>query len=343
MMKIAVCLLAALAPACAQAEMRGVWEGTIGRNKVMVCLGGEELYGTYYYRRHLGLIPLAPAGKAGEWNEEPGGQISGHWQLKQEAEGVLAGSWRKPGDPSIPIRLERPAGGDTSCGGDAFNAPLESKPVVVRSVSEHGGHRYASLYTDGGKPDIGHFSAVQLLEKSKAADAINAALRGGFPADKAGMYQCRRDALENLGIVGESSMEQEILFWNRRLLAVRIDSVENCGGAHPNDGPSYRTWDTATGAELDSSYWFKSASEGELPAQVKRLVLARAQGNKGPDQGCAGQLENQGFYKVYPTEKALVFFPDFIFASRNCNENIAVPYGEILKFLTPEAKAALGK
>lgn len=342
-MKIAICLFAALAPVCAQAELRGVWEGAIGGSKVMVCLGGENLDGSYYYRRHLGLIRLAHAAKPGEWDEESGGKRSGYWRLKEVAGGALAGTWSKAGAGSIPIRLERPAGGETSCGGDAFNAPLETEPVVVRSEEEFAGHRYASLYADGGKPGIGAFNAVQLLEKTKAAEDINHALQGGFPFDKASMYQCRRDALESLGGVGENSMEQKVVFWNKRLFSVQIDSVDNCGGAHPNEWTAHRTWDTATGAELDARYWFGEAAHAGLPPQVKRLVLAKARGNKGADQSCADALQDHSYYQVYPSDKGLMFFTGFSFATRNCDEDIAVQYGEITKLLAPAARAALGR
>lgn len=340
-MKIAICLLAALAPACAHAEMRGVWEGTAGRNKVMVCLGGEDFDGTYYYRRHLGLIRLAHAGKPGEWDEESDGKRSGYWRLEQAADGTLIGTWSKVGAKGIPIRLARPAGRETSCDGDAFNAPLEKEPVIVRGGDEFAGHRYATLYTDGGKPDIGPFQAIQLLEKGKSAEVINYALKGGFPSDKASLYQCRRNALASFGSVGNASMEQQIVFWNKRLFSVAIDSRDNCGGAHPNEGSVHRTWDTATGNELDIKYWFGIAAKEGLPAQVKRIVLANAQGSA--DQSCADELENHDYFQVYPSEKGLMFFTGFNFAARACDEEIAVPYGDILKHLAPEARAALGR
>jgi len=340
-MKTAIYLLAALVPACAHAEMRGAWEGTIGRNKVMACLGGEDFDGTYYYRRHLGLIRLAHAGKPGEWNEELDGKRSGYWRLEQAADGTLAGTWSKPGAKAAPIRLARPAGGETSCDGDAFNSPLEKELVIVRGEGEFSGRRYAALYTDGGSPDIGPFHAIQLLEKGVAMDAINYALKGGFPFDKASLYQCRRNALESFGSIGNTSMEQKIVFWNRHLFSVAIDSSDNCGGAHPNEGSVHRTWDTTTGKELDTKYWFRNAAQGGLPAQVKRIVLAKAQGSA--DQSCAEELENHNYFQVYPSEKGLMFFTGFNFASRACDEEIAVPYGEILNFLTPEARSALGK
>jgi len=340
-MNKAIYLLAALVPACAHAEMRGVWEGAIGRNKVMLCLGGEGFSGTYYYRRHLGLIRLVHAGKPGEWAEESDGKRSAYWQLKEQPDGTLAGTWSRPGARGIPIRLVRPAGEAASCDGDAFNAPLEAEPRVVRSEEEFDGHRYASLYVDGSKPDIGPFSAVQLLDQGRAAQAINDALKGGFPSDKGSLYQCRRDALAQFGDVGNTSMEQKIVFWNQRLFSVQIDGSENCGGAHPNEGSVHRTWDIATGNELDIKYWFGNAAEGGLPAQVKRIVLARAQG--GQDQSCADALEHHGYYQVYPSGQGLMFFTGFNFASRNCDEEILVPYGDILKHLAPEARAALGR
>ena len=346
--KIAICLLAALAPAYAHAEMHGVWEGTIGRSKVVACLPEYGAGGTYYYRRHLTPIPLVKTVE-GEWDEYADGKNSGHWQLKQAGDDALTGTWSKPGSPGLAIRLARPAGADHSCAGDAFNAPLEKDVEVARGEGYFGDHRYETLQASGPSADLGTFEVVQLREKTPAANAINLALRAGFADDRPSFYDCRRNLLETTGNFGGSpdypmqSLNQEIVFWNRHLLSVKTNVLEECGGRFPGARTFYRTWDLATGRELDLDYWFGTIGEGGLPAPAKRLVLARAAGNKGPEPACTEQLETNRSYEVAATDKGLLLYTNFISASRNCDEEILVSYGEILKFLTPEARAALGK
>jgi len=72
--------LCPLLPLCAHAEISGVWEGTIGNSKVMLCLPEYSSSGSYYYRRHLSLIRLEKTAE-GEWNEYAGDKVTGHWQL----------------------------------------------------------------------------------------------------------------------------------------------------------------------------------------------------------------------------------------------------------------------
>lgn len=38
-----------------------------------------------------------------------------------------------------------------------------------------------------------------------------------------------------------------------------------------------------------------------------------------------------------------MFYTGFSYATRNCDEAIAVQYGEIMKLLAPAAKAAIGR
>jgi hypothetical protein len=346
--KLAMALgaFAALAPVCARAGISGVWEGTIGNSKVMLCLPQYSSSGSYYYRRHLSLIRLEKTGE-GEWNEFAGDRNTGHWQLKEAGDGTLAGMWNKPGSAGVPIRLARPAHGDAFCSGDAFNAPLENNEEAVRGTSSFAGRRHGTLLMSGATPDLGTHQAVQLLETSPAAQAINERLRVNFPIDRAGLYGCRRSMLDSLGYVDTQqplqSMEQEIVFWNQRLFSVRIQSTANCGGAHPNEGKEQKTFDLATGRELGMKYWINGASEEGLPQALKRVVLARAQGNKGREASCTGSLEDQQSFQIYPSAKGLVFFTNFNFAQQACDEDIVVPFADIDKYLTPEAKAALAK
>lgn len=335
--------LCPLLPLCAHAEISGVWEGTIGNSKVMLCLPEYSSSGSYYYRRHLSLIRLEKTAE-GEWNEYAGDKVTGHWQLKETGDGALAGTWSKAGSAGIPIRLARPAAEDAFCSGNAFNAPLEKNAELSRGEASFAGRRYGTVSISGATTDLGTHQIVQLLEKGAAAAAINRGLQINFPASKAALYGCRRSLLDAAGYFDEQplqSMAQEIVFWNQRLLSVRIDSTANCGGAHPNEGKEQKTWDLATGRELGMKYWIKGVNDEGLPQAVKRIVLAKAKGRT--EANCADSLEHQENYQIYPSDKALVFFTGFNFASQACDEDIAVPYGEIAKFLTPEAQSALGK
>ena len=117
---IACCLLPMEANADAVTpSWQGVWDGTIGKSKVIVCLAANS-NSAYRYQRYQTDIPLSQHGE--EWIEETvTGELSGTWSLGDAQGDTLEGNWHNPKTQrTLPIHLKKLAGTDSS-------APCESR------------------------------------------------------------------------------------------------------------------------------------------------------------------------------------------------------------------------
>lgn len=91
----------------------GVWEGTIGKQTVMVCLNQADERSAYFYETHKLEIELSK--KESEWAEYDNGGITGIWTLADSLEDKLEGHWQSPKSLRIlPIRLKKLAATDST-------------------------------------------------------------------------------------------------------------------------------------------------------------------------------------------------------------------------------------
>jgi len=365
-----------LAAACAlpvaaaplSAGLAGVWSGTLGREKVMLCINGNDYgdyYGSYYYLRHLEPIRLIQATDSPVWKEGESGAETGEWSIKANGD-VIDGSWSKPGQgaapgalpihlqkvapPQTPWEDQRPMWVDRSCGGDAFNAPLEQAPPRVASEAPRTfeGLRYRGLRVSLGRAGQLETAVIEWLEPGAAFQAINLALRKRLDDTpeklRDGMYFCRRNTLANWGSSGTwlESMEPE-----RRIgpwLVVAERSEADCGGAHPSVDIDYQTFSLETGAELDVWKWIRAKQtqcEGcgyEVSDALNALILAAATRNKGGDE-CSDAVNENKRYGLRPDAKGLVFTTSFAHVIQACDEDVEVPYRKLLPFLSKEGKS----
>jgi len=103
---------------------QGVWQGTLGKQKVTVCLA-EKGKSAYRYQRYQTDIPLSPHGN--EWEETVHGVVSGIWTLAEAHGDELEGHWRNPTSQStLPIRLKKAAdvNGSAPCESSGYKSGL---------------------------------------------------------------------------------------------------------------------------------------------------------------------------------------------------------------------------
>ena len=111
---ITFCLLPLQAWAADSAvpSWQGVWEGTIGKSKVTVCLAAHGK-SSYKYQRYQTDIPLSQNGD--DWEELANGAVSGIWRLSEAKGDSLEGDWRNPkSQHTLPILLQKIAVADSS-------------------------------------------------------------------------------------------------------------------------------------------------------------------------------------------------------------------------------------
>ena len=103
---------------------QGVWQGTLGKQKVTVCLA-EKGKSSYRYQRFQTDIPLSQHGD--EWEETVHGVVSGIWTLAEVHGDELEGHWRNPtSQRTLPIRLKKTAdvNGSAPCESSGYKSRL---------------------------------------------------------------------------------------------------------------------------------------------------------------------------------------------------------------------------
>ena len=121
---------------------QGVWEGTLGKSKVTVCLAAHGK-SAYKYQRYQADIPLSQHGD--EWEESVNGVVSGVWRLSEAQGDELEGNWQNPkSQRTLPVRLKKTADANSSApcesrayksgmsvGASAANAPNAAANVIT--------------------------------------------------------------------------------------------------------------------------------------------------------------------------------------------------------------------
>jgi hypothetical protein len=383
---LALALSGSASLAAAANPWTGVWHGTIGDQRITACFNHAEydtqtsFYGNYYYDRYRKPITLRREPPERRWKEimlDPG---RGLWDLDPPAGDKLSGRWSRPGQKeSFPIRLVRvplPNSASQSktdkefareCAWDAYNLPLEVPPkVVIGEVQSFEDRRYRlqNVSVDGADGVTLSASVVELLEPGSHIDAINRQLTKRLPRTLAEMkqtlYWCRRNQLDSSGEDGDSANWTDIRFWTDRWLSVEDRDTSNCGGAHPSAGGSYRTWDLASGKELNLWTWFRNSRKPDsdpryagyyfsyaAPEKMNNIIVntavrqAKAAGHRNDPGGCIDVLKGNTQYRLRLGKEGMVFSTVFPHASQACDENVEIPYAKLLPFLTKAGREAV--
>jgi len=363
----------AAAPTTDSRAWHGVWRGTIGNAAVQVCLQHTDYedFGAYYYMRHLQIISLGkvdgkpgtPAGSV--WTE---GRYSDKadkgpfWRITSVANGRMDGVWTD-GSKSLPIALtmvaaEKSAKGDDGdagpCGSMAFSLPRFTKPVVTTKAAKVGGTAYTRVLVDIGKQfkDSG-FETFQLSGTSPAVRRVNAELYKDVPTgpEHADYFQCTMSALGQNGLDGDQSSALSPETLTPGFLVVADFESWDCGGAHPDGGTIYQTWDLRTGAKINPYDGFTKAaltqtvhdagtanaySEVTFTAPFKAMII-RALATPEPD--CKAAIETADTWSARLTARGMAFTPDLPHAAAACGDDAVIPYARLAPYLTPNGKA----
>lgn len=329
--------LAASLPASAHAGApSGVWSGSVGSQKIMACFdsSGEA---AYYYLKHYKTIALSPVEqKSLAWTEGRDDVISGNWQLRAAAPERLEGDW-SDGKRSLPIVLRRVyagAGGKSSCTYAAnaqvaaFNAPRLEAQKIVAKAALFKQRPYVTLSTLGGA-----VGGLAFPPGEPAMAPIRQRLERRLREEMGNYFDCSGPGQEY-----QSSMS--IQFWSKTWLTIVESAGGSCGGAHPFYGKEARVIDIASGKDLELWRWFKLAQpeRREAPPALNKLILAATYTG---DADCGPALKENSSYQVSLSEKGMMFSTSFPHAIQSCDEDIVLPYGDVLPFLNERGKAAV--
>lgn len=343
----------AAAPATTEAAARfGVWQGTLGTHKVVVCLGRSAVVdeSAYYYLKHRFSIALKkhdPQG--GSWMESAvdDGDMHAHWNLSPPADNHVAGEWVSAnGQRHLPIRLRRvTASGDSdsTCGAPSMRRAFNTSRVAGQKLSttrQPDGTRAVSALND-------HIAMAQLPDTGPHAATFNAAQRAWLANNIAAYYDC---ALSSGATPPDFNRGRKIILRTHAWVVIEESFSVYCGGPHPNGGVvGYQTWNLATGKIIEPWTWIRHSEDQcsyapdcgfAAPEKLNAIILAGATRNKGGDE-CSADVNTNKRYLLRPSARGLVFSTDFGHAIRACDEDIEVAYAKLAPFLTPAGKTAL--
>jgi hypothetical protein len=341
--------LAAAAPAPASYE--GVWQGTVGDLPVRACFTNREwgAFGAYYYLSHLKLITLETPEKGSEVfleGSESGVKGPG-WTLDALVGDALSGRWVGQGR-ALPIRLKRlakAAEDETPCASRLFHAPRLVGLGIASRRAQKDGLAYTILSLDDRERFDVEVETFQLNGKDVGVGRLNAELRRPLSDDPPEWLECVRGALANGTFGGGFTDTHEPSMISARWLAVvhRYDLF--CGGAHPDSGSNYRTFDRVTGREVDLHDWLgaravkRERPEGEtedvktLTPAFRNVVL---KGWKAENQECDEVVRGEEYWTIGLTRTGFVLAPLLAHVVQACGEEFNVPFARLRPFLTPE-------
>jgi hypothetical protein len=226
-----------------------------------------------------------------------------------------------------------------------FQQPRLQGVRIVRSGATKDGVVYTKLTLD----HRGHFPSVsvesfELAGSSPAIRTINAEMKKVFDqSDEDGWLGCIRSAGPWGGNVDES-LEPRMI--SRRWLVVNHHWAGFCGGAHPDTSNAARTFDLATGREIDVRDWFNDKAikrtryEGEtevfktIQPSFRKLVIGRWKG----DADCAGTIDTEEWWNIELTRTGFVFTPELAHVAQACTEDFKVPFSKLSNYLTAEGR-----
>ena len=343
--------LAAAATPAAPAELPGVWEGNVGNLPVRACFMRREwgAFGAYYYLSRRRLIALeAVEGTSGSFREggsaAPNGPL---WRIEHAGAAGLTARWTG-GGRTLPVRLtrfSRMQGDESPCSTMAFNRPRLAGVRTVGARMSRDGVAYTRLRLDHGGRFEATFESFALDGADEPVRRINAELGRALTGDPPSWFECIQDSLAQSPFEGSFEESLTPTMITRRWLGVAHHWAGFCGGAHPDASIAYRTFDRASGREIDLHDWlneravkrerFEGSAEETKSLQPAFRDFLLAGWHPDPAD-CDETVRNEAFWTIGLTREGLVFSPDLPHVAQNCGDEFRVPFARLRPFLTAE-------
>lgn len=369
---LAALLLAAPAAGQDRPAWAGVWQGTISRLPVRLCIDARDgaARGSYYYLSELEPIALGEDDGEGGWIERaPGSDETALWHFTEQTGSRLRGTWIGP-RRTFPFDLRPVAWTESEWGGpcasDAYLSPRVVAGLVRSDAAELHGWRYTTrAYTPAAHfaPEVAIDSFVVPLEQPGDA-AINAALAAVLPQGTVAdpFVQCLAGSIASLGYDGDYALFLQPVVVTPAFLVALESSSMFCGGAHPGHSYRYRTFDRVSGAELDLFDWLGDAAVERHPdgaagtgyatvrPALQALIVARApladlaasadaEDASYPDE-CLELARAEDLWTLGLSRRGMLFVPSMPHVATPCVASFTVPWEQLERFLTDAGWAA---
>lgn len=353
MLAILAAAAASAAASAAPADPSGVWEGTVGNLPVRACFVRRDwgAFGAYYYLSQRRLIPLE-TGDGGEtvYYEGSAATTDGpSWRIEQAGADRLTARWTGNGR-TLPVRLDRVDwSGDADlgpCASPDFHRPRLSEVRTVTGRGAVDGMAFTTLALDHG----GRFEATAetfaLDGTGVAAQRINETLGKVLRSDPPEWLECVVAPLATAPREGDFFERLAPVLISPRWMSVTDQYEGDCGGAHPSGGTVWRTFDLASGEEVDLHDWLTDAAVKReryaddsdeivrtLQPAFRDVILA---GWSAGDAECDETVRDADFWNIGLTREAFVFNPSLPHALQACGDVYTVPFARLRPFLTEQ-------
>ncbi|QLI81349.1 hypothetical protein HZU75_07315 [Chitinibacter fontanus] len=328
----------------------GVWRGQIGSYPITACLQADEYNsrGLYYYQKHLTPIGLSLSDKApkaiSQWEEN--GSAAKWENVSVGKDGVLQGTWRDKGK-SLSIKLNPvPSTGDAdqACLSNEFHRALETPAKIKSKVEQFDGQNYLEAWLDTSDED-NRISRIVVAATASEQPKLNAEVVRALKADQQEQFECLRSALVYSGYAGNLSQQSKLSLLTAHWYVIETNSNEFCGGAHPNYGTNYQTFQRGKAEEINVWQWFNSTAvtfDGQFakPNKPLRQLLVQAW-EKNADDECKNIGTDEDVWNVSPSKTGLMFMPFVSHAMFVCSDQVEITYSKLEKLLSPQGKAAI--
>ena len=354
----------------------GVWQGTIGKIKVQLCLQDDDpaavgALGAYYALSDGVIIPLEPEDPLAEkyvpntWNENTfdGNDATLIFHL-QDADHLVG---ELKGEETTPVALQRVPylASDydkvplTSCGSLAFSAPRIAQGGNTRVIptSWHG-RPYSRLVIAPDKLDF-RLQSFQIPGTSPAVKRVNDELARGFPgldpnARVTDILYCSSSNLEWSGRDGGDTEIRWPEILTDTILVIGTSYDFYCGGAYPETSTTWQVINLETGEELDPRTWLLGDTLETLlyggPSNIDtdlavpgepsfyEVFLQNYPGTPTDGDDCADLLSTEDGWFIRPSQLGIVFTQDLPHVVQACAFDVTIPYAQIWPFLSEPGK-----
>lgn len=357
-----VCLFLSTKTLAANADWSGVWQGTLGQRAIVACFPDSDNDARYYELKRGDDILLRSGKNPGDYAERKSG---GQWTIRLDGNDLI-GEWTAPAPKPAkskkgkkkaspesvqspvkhPIKLTRvPTSGsdDDLCSGPAYQMPrLEQQKIATGKELSWQGKLYRSYSTANG--NIVGLELVFVNPKDPKAQKINQTLRQNFRDHLSWYFRCRADAGANGS--WQYKATPTLALWSKHWLTVVEDSLSFCGGSYSNRTHEAKVYDLRSGSAVDVLSWFQSGTfrlidNAQTLSSASPLgKLVTEQAVRQSQRGCRNVLEENQWYKIWPSRGGMVFYPELPQVAAACANEIVLTYAQVTPFLSYEGQTA---
>jgi hypothetical protein len=312
----------------------GVYQGTLGKNKVTACFN-ENGGGSYYYQRHLKPIALTKQDTHGlQWQEKDN---TGNWQLDEVTQEKLTGNWSSDRSKNLlPLRLERleSADGVKNCSSDAYNLPLEARPKLVKGPWKSAEKLTFRELTYGAE------QGIEFQGTTPAIKAINTRLHKELTSDAQlkRSFEARRDALAQTGGYEVDETSANLGFVNEHWITIGLYRWI-AGTGRSGISTQYLSFSLKTGKQFHPWQWFiDDVNPAEMKHQLPTALRTKFFAGKVVDPKCPNS-DGSGMYDLLIAKDGVGFSEEPI--GDGCENEFFLSADEAIPFSTKWGESQL--